>query len=111
MGGLNHPSLLLRSVQCYSRGKSFSFPSLIFSFNPLAVSCAFSFYFYEIESWDGNGAGCVDSFLVHISGLEDTTIDTEHYHAASSEENATGLQDDVHWSKVSDSISNSSQRF
>ena len=53
------------------------------------TSLRLSFFFYEIDSWDGNGAGGPDKFGVSLVGNQTDTIDFGWYHRTVEDEFTT----------------------
>jgi hypothetical protein len=90
------------------------FPSRTFYIPPLGVNRVFvSFDFYEIDGWDGNGKGGVDTFSVAISGDMDDEIDFGWFKCIYSEPSTSGMSEKglIEWEQNSDTIADSPQGF
>ena len=92
-----------------------AFPIRTFNFSPSYVrSLTISFHFYELDGWDGNGMGGVDSFGVGISGDGlGETIDLGHYHHAFDEESIEGVSPSglISWKREPESRADSLALF
>lgn len=68
-----------------------------------------SFIFFELDGWDGNGAGGIDTFEVDISGDMNDSIELGWFHHAFSDldRSGTSFSGLIDWSMRSDSIDDS----
>lgn len=90
------------------------FPELIVAISPTGISTLFvSFYFYEIDSFDGDGKFGVDRFLVEIeSGNHRSLVDFGWFHYAFDEPSAVGsTAEGLLWQRLSDLVEDSPQGF
>lgn len=72
-----------------------------------------SFDFYEIDGWDGDGSGGIDTFSIAISGDVDDEIDFGWFKCLYSEPSTSGMSEKglIKWEQNSDTIANSPQGF
>jgi hypothetical protein len=91
-----------------------AFPEYTINFDTTKVNRMFiSFIFYEIDSWDGNGADGTDSLSMKIEGDQVDSIQFGWFMGNFSEPSSSGnsTNDLVAWSIESDPISASPQGF
>ena len=72
----------------------------------------FSFYFYEIGGWDGNGVGGIDNFSIQILQADiEETVDFGHFHFGYNEPSESNLSPDglIRWKRTSDKVEHSPQ--
>jgi hypothetical protein len=90
------------------------FPVRTINFDPTDVKRLFlSFYFYEIDTWDGNGPGGVDKLSMLIEGDTTDVIQFGWFKDTFSEPSTSGnsTKSLIHWSIISDPIESSPQGF